>query len=161
MLTGQNRAHGRQLVARLEAIVLPLIFGSTVVLAKLGLADLGPLTLTTFRFVLAALILFPLALYRHAPWGWSRNVWARLVAMGISFYVIGNGSLFLGLRFVPATTAAHLLSLTPLVILLLGAIWLHETPSRLQLIAVVGCIGGSQMGSPDCDRGGGLLLVYV
>ena len=134
---------GRPLSSRLESVLLPVIFGSTVVLAKLALADLGPLTLTTLRFLLAALVLLPFALHRGAIWEWSRHLWLRLVVMGICFYVIGNGSLFLGLRFIPATTAALLLSLTPLVVLILGVLWLREVPTALQLGAVAICIGGS------------------
>jgi drug/metabolite transporter (DMT)-like permease len=138
-----DRPQGTPFIVWVEAIILPLIFGSTVVLAKLALADLGPLTLTTLRFVLAALVLLPFALRRHAVPDWPRSLWLRLIVMGISFYVIGNGSLFLGLRFIPATTAALLLGLTPLVVLVLGGLWLHEVPSKLQLVAVAVCIGGS------------------
>jgi drug/metabolite transporter (DMT)-like permease len=120
-----------------------VIFGSTVVLAKLGLADLGPLTLAALRFALAALILLPIALLRRETVEWPHRLWFRFAAMGICFYVIGNGSLFLGLKFIPPTTAALLLSLTPLVVLLFGVLWLREVPSALQLGAVATCIGGS------------------
>lgn len=135
-------SHPRFLTAA-ELAVLPLLFGSTVVLAKLALVDLGPVTLAALRFALAALILLPLAVRRAPVRLWPRSVWIRLAAMGITFYVMGNGSLFLGLKLVPATTAALLLSLTPLVVLILGIPWLHEVPTPLQLGAVLGCIAGS------------------
>jgi drug/metabolite transporter (DMT)-like permease len=140
MPSGPNRT---PVATYLGAIILPLIFGSTVVLAKLALAHLGPLTLTALRFTLAALVLVPPVLRREAVARWPRSLWLRFVVMGISFYVLGNGSLFLGLKLIPATTAALLLSLTPLVVLVLGILWLREVPSTLQLIAVATCVGGS------------------
>lgn len=127
----------------LEAAVLPLILGSTVVLAKLALAHLGPLTLAASRYALAALILLPFAARQRDADQWSRGVWIRFTAMGISFYVIANGSLFLGLKLIPATTAALLLSLVPLLVLFMSVLWLREVPSFLQALAVVICIGGS------------------
>lgn len=138
-----SRLTSTRFIAYGEAATLPVIFGSTVVLAKLALADVGPLTLAAFRFALAALVLLPIELRRGSVTGWPPNLWLRLAVMGIAFYVIGNGSLFVGLKFIPATTAALLLSLTPLLVLVIGVLWLGEVPSPVQLIAVACCVGGS------------------
>src|SRR5205823_9981581 len=54
-----------RLAALAEGLVVVLIFGSTLALAKAALAYLGPLTLSALRYCLAALLLLPLAARRE------------------------------------------------------------------------------------------------
>jgi hypothetical protein len=55
-------ASGRRIYALGEGVLLVLILGSTLVVAKGALGHLGPLTLAALRYCLAALVLIPLAL---------------------------------------------------------------------------------------------------
>jgi drug/metabolite transporter (DMT)-like permease len=130
--------HAQRRVSALSAgVLLVLVLGSTLVVAKGALRHVGPLTLAALRYGLAALILLPLAVRQEARrWPWPPRVWLRLAAIGLGFYALGNGALFVGLQYVSAATAALLLGLVPLVVLLGGVIWLREAPTRVQLVGI-------------------------
>lgn len=141
-------------IAIAESIVVTLLLGSTLVIAKGALHSVGPLTLAALRYCVAFLLFLPFLLRRRGREGWPSSLWLRFVAIGVSFYVVGNGALFLGLKYLPATTASLLLSLVPLLVLLAGIVWLRELPTRLQASGVlVGLIGSALFSRPDSVRG--------
>jgi probable blue pigment (indigoidine) exporter len=152
-------------LALIEGMVVTLILGSTLVIAKRALGNLGPLTLAALRYLLAFLFLVPFMARGGAGQGqWSPALWRRFALIGASFYVVGNGGLFLGLKYLPATTAALLLSLVPLLVLLAGILWLHETPTRVQIVGLIVCLGGGALFFAPGLRGGrpvGVLIVAV
>ena len=151
-----------RLAALAEGLVVVLIFGSTLALAKAALAYLGPLTLSALRYCLAALLLHPLAARRASPARWPTRLWKRFLFIGLSFYVVGNGAVFLGLRYLPATTTTLLLNLIPIVVLVAGIVWLGEAPTRVQLAGVaVGLAGGALFFSPGFKAGEPLGIAIV
>jgi drug/metabolite transporter (DMT)-like permease len=151
-----------RLAALAEGLVVVLIFGSTLALAKAALAYLGPLTLSALRYCLAALLLLPLAARRASPARWPARLWKRFLFIGLSFYVVGNGAVFLGLRYLPATTTTLLLNLIPIVVLVAGIVWLGEAPTRAQLAGVaVGMAGGALFFSPGFKAGEPLGIAIV
>jgi drug/metabolite transporter (DMT)-like permease len=155
------RKHAR-LIASVEALLLALVLGSTLVVSKIVLNFLGPLTLTASRYLLAFLFLLPFIPHKNPFRHWPRRTWLFLLLIGVSFYAVGNGALIVGLRFLPATTDALLLNMVPLLVLAAGGIWLKELPTRLQLIGVViGMLGGFLFFSSGLAGGKQLGLVIV
>lgn len=149
-------------VAIAEAIVVVLILGSTLVLAKAALAYLGPLTTAALRYCLAFLFLLPFLNHRGAVNRWPAQLWLRFLIIGFSFYVVGNGALFLGLHYLTATTAALLLNFIPLLVLLAGALWLREIPTRWQATGVlVALVGAMMFFSPGLRAGEPLGIAIV
>lgn len=144
------------LIAVCECAAFTLIAGSTLVFAKMAMAYLGPLTITALRYAIAFLVLFPFMFCRHRLTNLSSTLWLRLFFIGLSLYAVGNGALYWGLEYIQATTASLLLSFIPLLVLVAGAIWLKEIPTRLQvvgvIIAVLGCLlffsPGLKVGEP-------------
>ncbi len=65
------------------------------------------------------------------------RTWVHLALIGLSAYTIGNGALFWGLLYVPATTASFLMGVIPLLILFGGVVFLREIPTRLQVGGVI------------------------
>jgi drug/metabolite transporter (DMT)-like permease len=131
-------------VAIAEALVVNLIWASSFVLIKMGLDDLGPLTLAGLRYFTAFLLLLPLMSRNgHATRALPSRLWIRLFLIGLCAYTVGNGALFWGLQFMPATTGSFLLSLTPLLVLFMSILWLKEIPTRLQMAGIVVAIVGS------------------
>jgi drug/metabolite transporter (DMT)-like permease len=73
----------------------------------------------------------------------SPKTWFQLTLIGLSAYTVGNGALFLGLKYLPATTVSLSMGILPLLILFGGAIFLKEVPSRLQVVGLMISLAGS------------------
>jgi drug/metabolite transporter (DMT)-like permease len=134
----------RRRLALTEALLVTIIWSSTFVIVKIGLESLGPLTIAGLRYLIGSLVLAPFLLFRRssrAPV--SKELWLKLILIGISAYTIGNGALFWGLKFIPATTGSFLMSMIPLLVLFGGAILLKEIPTRWQIMGVILSLFGS------------------
>jgi drug/metabolite transporter (DMT)-like permease len=134
-------ARSSRSTALLEALVVVLVWGSSFVLVKIVLADVGPLTVAGIRYTTAFLILLPFALRRNRQ-RFSRSLWGRLALIGLLSYTIGNGALFWSMKYLPATTSSFLMGLIPLLVLALGIPLLREYPARLQIAGLAICLAG-------------------
>jgi len=130
-----------------EAVLATAIWASSLVLVKIVLPHMGPLTIAALRYSLAFFLLLPfiVARKRKGMLTVSSRLWIRLFVIGISAYAIGNGALFWGLKYLPATTVSLLMSICPFLILLAGTIWLKEVPTRRQLAGVIIALFGSAL----------------
>jgi len=132
-----------------EVFLAAIIWSSSFVAVKVVLAYTGPFTAGGLRYFIAFLMSIPLlAMKRHSKGKvafprLARAEWIQLSAMGIFQYTIGNGALFFALQTISATSGSLALSLTPIPVLLLSAVFLHEPPRGLQLTGVVIAIVGS------------------
>jgi drug/metabolite transporter (DMT)-like permease len=121
--------------AVLQALLVTFLWSTSWVLIKIGLEDeaIPALTFAGLRYMLAWLCLLPFA-WRYGPAlrTLSRRDWARLIALGLLFYTVNQGAIFLGLDRLPAMTASLLLSFTPVVVALLGIPFLSEQLTRAQ-----------------------------
>jgi drug/metabolite transporter (DMT)-like permease len=144
-------------------LLVSLIWASSFVIIKVGLAHTGPLTLAGLRYFSAFLLLLPLlALNRGLTRNPAPGQWARLFLMGLFAYPLSNGALFWGLQYVPATTGAFLHSLLPLPTLFLAVLWLREVPSGFQVAGLVVALAGSSLFfSPGLGAGDPLAIVVV
>ncbi len=134
----------RRLIAIGESLLVTLIWASTFVIVKIGLETLGPLTIAGLRYFLGAVVLLPFLIKRQSlKTPISKELWLRLILIGVSAYTIGNGALNWGLKYVPATTGAFLMSLIPLFVLAGGALTLREIPNRWQIFGVFVSLFGS------------------
>jgi drug/metabolite transporter (DMT)-like permease len=134
----------RRLIALGESLLVTLIWASTFVVVKIGLETLGPLTIAGLRYFLGAVVLLPFLIKRKSlKTPISKELWLRLILIGVSAYTIGNGALFWGLKYVPATTGSFLMSLIPLLVLAGGALLLREIPTRWQIFGVFLSLFGS------------------
>lgn len=81
--------------------IVTLILGSTLVFVKMALNYLAPLTIAAGRYCLAFTILLPFMVRRTTVSRFPNSLWIRFFLIGLSFYVIGNGALFWGLKYIP------------------------------------------------------------
>jgi drug/metabolite transporter (DMT)-like permease len=124
--------------AIIEALLATIIWASSFVFVKMILSNLGPLTIAGLRYFLGFLVLLPfMIIKRRAIRNISPRTWFYLALTGLSAYTIGNGALFWGLKYLPATTTSFLMGLSPLLILFGGVIFLKEVPSWLQIVGVM------------------------
>jgi len=155
----------QRIVAIGESALATVIWASSFVFVKIGLENMGPLTIAGFRYFLAFLVLLPFLIRKgtiRQPI--SRGIWLRLFAIGISAYTVGNGALFWGLKYLPATTVSFLMSLSSLLILIGGTVWLKEIPTRWQMFGVIVSLFGSALFFSSGLQSGepvGIVIVFV
>lgn len=140
MLTSYRK---HRIIAIAEALCVTVILGLTLVLVKLVLSDLGPFTITASRYSLAFVMLMPFLLFRGGLGHYSYPLWMRFILLAVSFYVVGNVALYLGLKFIPATTGSLLLNFVPLLVVLAGIVFLREIPTLMQVAGLTVVLVGS------------------
>jgi probable blue pigment (indigoidine) exporter len=110
----------------------------------MGLDTLGPLTIAGLRYTLGFVALTPFLIWGQSERKPIQNwLWLRLGLIGICAYTIGNGALFWGLKYLPATTGSLMMSLIPLLVLFGAAIFLQERPTAWQVAGVLLSLAGS------------------
>ena len=135
-----------RLFAVLEALFVTFLWSSSYVLVKVGLQEIGPLTLVAYRYTVASLVLLPLALSRgHGALLRERGVLLKLGLLGFLGYTVAQGLQVLGLFLLPAVSVTFLLNFTPITILALGVLALNERPSRLQLAGIALAVVGAAL----------------
>jgi drug/metabolite transporter (DMT)-like permease len=167
----RSRISGR-VVAVLSLLVVMLIWGSAYVVTKAALVDIPPLVFACLRFIVASLMLLPLALARGGLRRIPRPVpWRPLILMaffGIGlYYILFN----LGLVYTTASLGALMQSGIPAVIAIMALMWLHERTSKrrlfgiaLTIVGVVIVLVGQPAGSETASNpllGGALMFASM
>jgi drug/metabolite transporter (DMT)-like permease len=130
----------------LEALLVTFLWSSSYVLVKMGLQEIGPLTLVAYRYTVATLVLLPLAWSRgHGALLKDRGVPARMGLLGFLGYTVAQGLQVLGLFLLPAVSVTFLLNFTPITVLALGVMALNERPTRLQLAGIGMTVAGAAL----------------
>lgn len=126
--------------ARLVWLILCVIWGSTWLFIKLGLADLPPITFAGIRFVISCAILFPLVWAKHLPLPQSRRDWLLLSATGVLSFSLNYGLVFWGEQYISSGLAALLQATLPAFGLVLAHIYLPG--ERITWVKIAGVILG-------------------
>ena len=119
---------------------MTFLWSTSVILIKIGLEDIPALTFAGLRYFLAFLVLLPFFLFtdrKKALRELGRREWLSLVALGILYYTITQGTMFLALDYLPAVNVSLLLNGTAVVVAVLSIFLLHESPSRLQAVGML------------------------
>lgn len=115
--------------ALVAAVAVTTLWSSSFVLMKMGLEELGPLSIAAYRYGLASLLLLAVsggkASVRDVPWRWYG-------VLGLTGFALAQGLQVVGLYYMDAITVSFLLNLTPMFVLLLGIVFLDERPTALQ-----------------------------
>jgi drug/metabolite transporter (DMT)-like permease len=109
-----NAGSRSRLVAILQAVLVVTLWSSSWVLIKFGLRDIPPLTFAGLRYVIAFLVLVPLALSRSRLQGLRRltgHDWWRLTALGLLLYAAGVGMQFVALSYLPSSQESTSISI--------------------------------------------------
>lgn len=118
-------------------LVVALIWAGNFPLAKLGLAELGPLTLAALRALVAGplLVLVSRALEGPLPPLARRDLTAVVVLAVTGF--VGNSTLwYTGMWFTTPANAGILGAAAPVVVALAASAWLRERLSRINLLGI-------------------------
>lgn len=141
--------------AVLEALLVTFLWSTSWILMRFGLREIPALMFAGLRYTLASLVLL--------PWVWSarREVralsgrdWVRLVALGVVFYALTQGGIFLALSRLEAAPLSLVLGFTPVLVAAVGLVALREKPSAVQWIGLAFAVGGALLFfSPMSARG--------
>ena len=132
MLSKSLSPHTR---AVLQALLVTVLWSTSWVLIKIGLTDIPALTFAGMRYILAFLCLLPFALrqqQRKALRSLSVATWFKLIALGLLYYALTQGTQFISLSYLPAVTISLLLSFSSIIVAVLGIVLLHERPTLVQ-----------------------------
>lgn len=122
--------------AYLFLVLPPLFWSSNFIVGKALVGAVPPWTLNAGRFIVSALILLPLLLYRK-EWP-PRRALATLILMSITGVFAFNAVLYIGLRHTSATNATLVNSTTPVTTGLIAWLLLGDklTARRLYGISI-------------------------
>ena len=133
----KNHTH---LKAILLALLVTLLWSTSFVIIKIGLAEIPPLTFAGLRYTIAFICLLPLAFTKKNSViikQLDKKDWWKLVLLGFLFYAFTQGAQFLGLSLLPAVTVSLWLNFTPLIVAVMAIFLISEYPTILQWIGVV------------------------
>lgn len=126
--------------ARIVWLILCVIWGSTWLFIKIGLADLPPITFAGIRFLLASLILTSLVLARRAQWPRARSEWTLIATVGLLQFTLNYGLVFWGEQHISSGLAAVLQATFPAFGLVIAHFYLPQ--ERLTTGKVLGVLLG-------------------
>lgn len=121
-------------------VTLAVLFGSSFVAIKAGLAAIPPLFFAALRFDIAAPLILTYAAWRHDAWlPRSRADFASLAVSSVTIIAANNGLLFLGQQSITPAAASVLYGLNPILAPVFAFFLLDQ---RLDLRGVVGILLG-------------------
>jgi drug/metabolite transporter (DMT)-like permease len=148
-----TEAHRRATIA---ALFVTLLWSSSWVIMRVGMddEDLPPLTFAGLRYTAAAVVLTVATVSRPSTRTEVRALTAptlgRLALLGVVFYAVNQGAVFVAVEMQPVATTSLVLSLTPLLVAAASGPLLGERPSsNLLLGAVLVPIGAAAYLSGD------------
>jgi drug/metabolite transporter (DMT)-like permease len=146
-------------------LVVWVLWGSTYFAIRVGVETIPPLLMAGTRYVIAGLLMFPLAVRSRVPgetagspagrWGWRRGrgadrlrgadrprarFWGSAAVVGTLLLAGGNGGVSVAERTVPSGLAALLLATVPLWLIIIDRV---VTGTRIGLIATAGLVAGA------------------
>ena len=145
--------------AILEALIVTFLWSSSYVLTKLGLTDIQPLTLVGLRYLIASIVLLPIALNRGEHKRITGNAWWKLAVLGFLGYTVAQGLQCVGLNYLPAITVTLILNFPPVMVMALNVVFTGELPNRDQIIGMVLVLTGA--GLFFSDKLGGYTVMGV
>jgi drug/metabolite transporter (DMT)-like permease len=129
--------------AALAAFLVTVLWSSSWVIMRVGMDDeeLPPLTFAGMRYIAAAVVLACVTAARRPARAEVRALSAtalkRLFVLGIVFYAVNQGAVFVAVEAQPVATTSLVLSLTPLVVAAAASPLLGESPTTNLLIGAV------------------------
>jgi drug/metabolite transporter (DMT)-like permease len=134
----------------LKLILTTFFWGGTFVAARFAVGEAPPFFAASCRFIIAALVLIPLAAWQGRREGGGFPVPANfrqlagLFSLGLTGVFLYNAVFFTGLKLTSASNGALIVAINPLLTAVLSALWLREKVSAGQaaglLVSLLGVV---------------------
>ena len=115
-----------------------LFWSGNIVLGRAIRADVPPLALAFWRWVVSLLLTLPLALpHLRRQWPLLRRAWKPVVVLGLLGIGTYNTFAYIALQYTPATNVVLLNSVIPVATISLAALFLKQRLRRVQWAGVL------------------------
>lgn len=132
--------------AVIMAVIMTIIWSSSFVVIKIGLKEIPALPFAGLRYIMAFMFMLPWLLTSSAIRSireLRRKDWLTFAALGVITYPLNQGCLFLAMTYLPNTTISLITNMGPVVVALLGWVWLKETLNPNQILGMGITIAGA------------------
>jgi drug/metabolite transporter (DMT)-like permease len=103
------------------AVLASSIWGGMYVISRLVLGVIPPITLVCIRMLVSAMAMFAFLRLRNLEWRLPREIWTRVLAMGIIGYTVSISAQFIGTKYAGAALGSLITTASPLVTVALSA----------------------------------------
>jgi drug/metabolite transporter (DMT)-like permease len=118
-------------------LLVTIIWAGNYPLGKIGLAHLGPITLTAARALIALpLLLLVARISEWPPPALGRRDYRTIVVMSLTGLVGNTTVWYWGLKYTSPVAAGILGASAPVIIAVVGAVWLHDRLSRWNVAGI-------------------------
>ncbi len=121
--TGRS-GRGASVAVKAAVAIMCLVWGSTWLVLKVGLEEMEPLGSAALRFMLAGVLMAPIAPWIARREGGAAPTWDLVFAMAIGNFALSYGIVYWAEEVVPSAHAAILWGVFPLVTALVGHVYL-------------------------------------
>lgn len=132
--------------AVIMAFLCTSIWSSTWILARIGLEEVPALPFASIRYIMAFSLLLPWMFRRNtreAIGHLSKKEWLIFAGLGLLGYPVNQGSIFLAMTYLPNTTVNLITSMSPILLALLGGLFLNERLNNRQFAGIAVTISGA------------------
>ncbi len=121
----------------LAGLTFSLVFGFSFLFSKEALEIVSPFHLLGFRFIMAAIVITLLKISGFIETNFREKSIKPLILISIFQPVLYFTFEIMGINFTTSSQAGLMISLLPVAVAILAAIFLKEIPSRLQLFCII------------------------
>lgn len=140
---------------------MAFIWSTSWILIKFGLNDIPALTFAGLRYFLGFLCLTPFLFQssvRRQILLFTKAEWILILLMGVITYFTAQGTQFLSLAYLPATTLSLILNLTSVFVAILAVYLIKEVPTWNQWLGLaINLIGVLIFFYPQGGNGGAVI----
>lgn len=123
-------------------LLASFLWGTSFIAGKFAYETLDPALVVLFRLIIAGVILFPITLRFIKKNSKSDVDWKKIALLGFLTYPATFLLQFIGLQYTSASSAATMIGIEPLMVILMGQLFFKEKASlTIWLLGIIAFIG--------------------
>lgn len=123
-------------------LLASFLWGTSFIAGKFAYETLDPALVVLFRLIIAGVILFPITLRFIKKNSKSDVDWKKIALLGFLTYPATSLLQFIGLQYTSASSAATMIGIEPLMVILIGQLFFKEKASlTIWLLGIIAFIG--------------------
>jgi len=132
----------KKIIPYFTALVTNIIFGLSFLFTKKALMVSNPITLVSFRFLLAFIVMSLLIVFKVIKVNYKNKPMKWLIVLAIIEPIIYFIFETYGLQRTSSSLGGLMIALIPIVVTILAIYFLNEKPSRKQVLSIILSVSG-------------------